>query len=76
MPKMQQMHAAIEQWLAARAGFHAHGGVYLDAYYSADTRLLASFAVDWVPDDPRMFGIAYQHFRAALIADSPPRLAD
>jgi len=75
MPKMQQMHAAIEQWLAARVGFHAHGGVYLDAYYSADTCLLAAFAADWVPDDPRMFGTAYQHFRAALVT-VPPVITD
>jgi len=72
---MQQMHVAIEQWLEARAKFHA-GGIGLGTYCAADTCLLASFAVDWVPDDPRMFGTAYQHFRAALIADSPPRLAD
>jgi hypothetical protein len=76
MPKMQQMHAAIEQWLVARASFHENGSAYLDTYCAADTSLLASFAVDWVPDDPSMFGTAYQHFRAALIADSPPRLAD
>jgi hypothetical protein len=75
MPKMQQMHAAIEQWLAARVGFHAHGGVYLDAYYSADTCLLAAFAADWVPDDPRMFGEAYHKFRAALVT-SPPVITD
>jgi pyruvate formate lyase activating enzyme len=41
-----------------------------------DPHAMASFAVDWVSNDPRMFGTAYQHFRAALIADSPPRLAD
>ena len=76
MLKMQEMHAAIEQWLAARAGFHAHGEVYLDAYYSADTCLLAAFAADWSPNDPRMFGMAYQNFRAALVEDSPPRFID
>jgi hypothetical protein len=76
MPKMQQVRHAIRQWLAARAGFHAHGGVYLDAYYSADTCLLAAFTADWSPNDPKMFGTAYQNFRAAPIADSPPGLAD
>jgi len=69
------MRYVIQQWLEARAKFYA-GGIGLDTYCAADTCLLASFAVDWVPNDPRMFGTAYQHFRAALIADSPPRLAD
>ena len=68
MPDTQQMHAAIEQWLNARAKYHT-GGVdgADDAYYAADTSLLAAFAADWAPDDPRMFGIAYQKFRAALV---------
>ena len=69
------MRYVIQQWLEARAKFYA-GGIGLGTYCAADTRLLAAFAADWVPDDPRMFGTAYQHFRAALIADSPPRLAD
>jgi hypothetical protein len=74
MPKMQQMRVAIEQWLEARAKFHA-GGIGLGIYCVADTSLLASFAVDWVPDDPRMFGTAYQHFRAALVT-VPPVITD
>jgi hypothetical protein len=75
MPKMQQMHAAIEQWLAARANLYTGAKDGADAYCAADTRLLASFAVDWVPDDPRMFGTAYQHFRAALVT-VPPVITD
>ena len=76
MSNMQAMCSAIRQWLEARANFYTGARDGADAYCAADTRLLASFAVDWVPNDPRMFGTAYQHFRAALIADSPPRLAE
>jgi hypothetical protein len=67
MPKVQQMHAAIEQWLEARAKFFSGGVDGADAYRAADTRLLAAFAADWSVDDPRMFGMAYQNFRAALV---------
>jgi len=73
---MQQMQAAIEQWLMARTRFHEHGSINLDAYCAADTRLLAEFAADWAPDDPRMFGTAFQKFRAALVEDSSPRFID
>ena len=50
MPKMQQMHAAIEQWLVARTRFHEHGSINLDTYCAADEWLLAAFAVDWSVD--------------------------
>jgi hypothetical protein len=76
MPKTQQMHAAIEQWLAARAKYYTGDVDSADAYDAADTRLLAAFAADWSPDDPRMFGTAYQKFRAALVANLPPSVTD
>jgi hypothetical protein len=35
------------------------------------SRLSAAFAADWSVDDQRMFGTAYQKFRAALVVSSP-----
>jgi hypothetical protein len=67
MPDTQEMRRVIEQWLVARTRFHERGSIYLDAYCVAGERLLAAFAADWVPDDPRMFGTAYQSFRRALV---------
>jgi hypothetical protein len=67
MPDTLEMRHVIEQWLEARARFYAGGGDSEDTYCAADTRLLAAFAGDWSVDDPRMFGIAYQKFRAALV---------
>jgi hypothetical protein len=61
------MEHAIVQWLAVRAKFHTHGRDYLAAYCAADARLLAAFASNWNPHDPKMFSTAYQQFREALI---------
>jgi hypothetical protein len=72
----QAMRHVIGQWLEARARYYTGDVDSADAYYVADTRLLAAFAADWVPDDPKMFGGAYQHFRAALMANLPPSITD
>jgi hypothetical protein len=72
MPDTQEMRRAIGQWLEARAKYYTGGVDSADAYCAAGTRLLAAFAADWAPDDPSMFATAYQNFRAALVASSPP----
>ncbi len=77
MPKMQQMHAAIEQWMDARKQCHQTGAKdALNAYCEADEHLLAAFVGDWDIDDPKLLSLAYQEFRQALIASVPRSSAE
>jgi len=64
------MTAAIDEWLSARKRFLADRREGVDAYCTANLRLLAAFASDWNADDPTMFAKAYQSFKARLIAEA------
>ncbi len=65
----QTMTEAMDAWITARKRFVADGRDGLDAYFTANLRLLAAFAWDWIADDPIMFATAFKAFRARLTSD-------
>jgi hypothetical protein len=66
----QSMTEAMDAWITARKKFLANRRDGLDAYCTANLKLLAAFAADCNADDPTMFTKAYHSLRARLIADA------
>ena len=72
---MDEMTAACIEWLEAHEVFQKGGDEHVAAYRGADQRLLAAFAADWNPPNPRIFAQAFQTFRDCLLAQHEAMMA-